>query len=108
MNKLNEYVFSIVFLRSWVIFTIITLNSFSGRLPVSTSSSCFPGVLSCPSIWDLTCCFFVVINFLNHTSGFSRCGTVVLLAPSDLWWRRLPDGRAGPCTELAAAQGPAQ
>jgi len=27
----------ILFLRSWIIFTIITLNSFSGRLPISSS-----------------------------------------------------------------------
>ena len=32
---------SILFPRSWIIFTIIILNSFSGRLPISTSFSCF-------------------------------------------------------------------
>ena len=32
---------SIVFLRPWIIFTVIILNSFSGRLPISTSFSCF-------------------------------------------------------------------
>ena len=32
------------FLRSCIIFTIIILNSFSGRLPISTSFSCFSGV----------------------------------------------------------------
>ena len=30
---------SILFLRSWIIFTILILNSFSGRLPISTSFS---------------------------------------------------------------------
>ena len=30
-------IFSILFLRFWIIFTIITLNSFSGRLPISSS-----------------------------------------------------------------------
>ena len=29
-------IFSILFLRSWIIFTIIILNSFSGRFPGST------------------------------------------------------------------------
>ena len=29
-------IFSIAFPRSWIIFTIIILNSFSGRLPIST------------------------------------------------------------------------
>ena len=35
---------SILFRRSWIIFTIIILNSFAGRLPISTSFSCFPGI----------------------------------------------------------------
>jgi len=55
-------IFSI--LRSWIIFTIIILNSFSGRLLSPTSFSCFSGVLSCPFIWDITFCFFMLINFL--------------------------------------------
>ena len=36
-------IFSILFLRSWIIFTIIILNSFSGSLPIPTSFSCFSG-----------------------------------------------------------------
>ena len=43
-------IFSIIFPRSWIIFTIIILNSFSERLPIS---ACFSGVLSCPFIWDM-------------------------------------------------------
>ena len=57
-------IFFIVFLSSWIIFTIIILNSFSERLPLSTSFSCFSGVLSCPFIWDLTFCFFILFNTL--------------------------------------------
>ena len=57
-------IFSIVFPRSWIIFTIIILNYFSGRLPISTSFSCFSGVLSCPFIGDITFCFFILMNFL--------------------------------------------
>ena len=57
-------IFSIVFPRFWIIFTIIILNSFSGRLLSPTSFSCFSGVLSCPFIWDITFCFFMLINFL--------------------------------------------
>ena len=49
---------SILFPRSWITFTIIILNSFSGRLPISTSFHCISGVLSCPFIWDKTFCFF--------------------------------------------------
>ena len=37
---------------------------FSGRLPISTSFGCFSGVLSCPFIWDITFCFFILVNFL--------------------------------------------
>uniref|UniRef100_A0A8C6CBZ5 Uncharacterized protein n=1 Tax=Monodon monoceros TaxID=40151 RepID=A0A8C6CBZ5_MONMO len=47
---------SILFQRSWIIFTIIILNSFSGRLPISASFSCFSGVLSCSFIWCIALC----------------------------------------------------
>ena len=51
-----SYIFSIfasiLFLRPWIIFTIIIMNSFSGRLPISTSFGCFSRVLSCSFIWD--------------------------------------------------------
>ena len=57
-------IFSTVFPRSWIIFTIIILNSFSGTLPVSTSFSCFPGILSCAFIWDITTSSCSVIRFL--------------------------------------------
>ena len=43
-------IFFIVLPSSWIIFTIIILNSFSERSPLSTSFSCFSGVLSCPFV----------------------------------------------------------
>ena len=49
---------------SWIIFIIIILNSFSGRLPISTSFSCFSVVLSCPFSWDIAFCFSIVISFV--------------------------------------------
>ena len=52
---------SILFQRSWIIFTIIILNSFSGRLPISISFSCFSEVLSCPFIWNKTLCLFTLV-----------------------------------------------
>ena len=58
-----SYIFSIVFLRLWIIFTMIILNSFYGRSPISTSLSCFSGVLYFPFIWNITFCFFILINF---------------------------------------------
>ena len=57
-------IFSIVFPRPWIIFTIIILNYFSGWLPISTSFNYFSGVLSFPFIWDITFCFFILICFL--------------------------------------------
>ena len=45
---------SILFPRSWIIFTVIILISFSVRLPISTAFSCFSGVLSCPFTWDIS------------------------------------------------------
>ena len=50
---------SILFLRSWIIFTIITINYFSGRLPISSSFSCSCGFLS----FSLICTNFSVISF---------------------------------------------
>ena len=38
---------SILFLRFWIIFTIIIRNSFSGRFPISSSFVWFGGHLSC-------------------------------------------------------------
>ena len=55
---------SILSPRSWITFTIIILNSFSGRLASSTSVNCFSGILSCHFIWDITFCFSIMIKFL--------------------------------------------
>ena len=53
-------------LRSWIILTIIILNSFPERLPLSTSFIfSFSGVLYYPFNWDVTFYFFIIlINFL--------------------------------------------
>ena len=40
---------SILFPRSCIILTVIILNFFSRKLPISTSFSCFFGILSVPS-----------------------------------------------------------
>ena len=53
-----------------------------GYLSISTSFSCFTGVLSCSFIWDVTFWFFMLINFLKCHFCFSHCGTVVFLASS--------------------------
>ena len=53
-------IFSILFLRLWIIFTIITLNSFSGRLPISSSFVWSGGFLLC----SFTCCLFLCLLML--------------------------------------------
>ena len=76
--------------RSWIVFTIIILISFSGKWPISTSFSCFSGILSYPFIWNITFCFFIVINFCNMVSVLAAvrlCFFLLLL--SALWWMRL-------------------
>ena len=50
-----SYIFSILFPRFWIIFTIITLNSFSGTLPISSSFVLSGGFLPCSFI----CCVFL-------------------------------------------------
>ena len=50
-------IFSIAFPRSWIIFTTIILNSYSGMLPISISFSCFSGILSFSFIWDIILSF---------------------------------------------------
>ena len=73
--------FSIVCPRCWIMFTIVIVNYFSGRLPMYMSFGCFSGLLSCSFIWDIIFCFFILIYFLQR--GFcSICRTVVLLASS--------------------------
>ena len=68
------------FLRSRIIFTIIPLNYFSGRLPVSNSLSCSSGVLSCAFLWDI---FLTVPSSLTFCEcGFCSigCRTAVLVS----------------------------
>ena len=55
-------IFSILFPRFWIIFTIITLNSFSGSLPISSSFFRAAGFLP----YSFICCVFLcVLIFLN-------------------------------------------
>ena len=65
-------IFSNLFPRFWIIFTIITLNSFSGRLPISSSFVWSSGFLPCCFI----CCVFlfllILLNLLCLRSPFRR------------------------------------
>ena len=55
---------SILSLISWIILTIIILNSFSDRLAISTWLSCSSGVSSYLFIWDIFLCCLTLTNFL--------------------------------------------
>ena len=68
---------SILFQRFWIIFTIITLNSFSGRLPISSSFiwSCI--FLPCSFIFNI---FFVISFFF-----FNGWDCLLLLWLFGLW-----------------------
>ena len=82
---------SILFLRFWIIFTIIILNYFSGRLPISSSFVWFGGHLSCSFTWWIVFCLFILFRFLCLGWPFCRlevCG-------SSLLWRFLPVGGVG-------------
>ena len=98
-----------MFLRSWIIFTIIILNSFSGRLPIYNSFGCFSGVLSYPFIWDGT--FPSRLTFCDVVLVLAAAGLwFFLLLLSALWWMRLrgtyklPDGRDWWWEKLGLAQ----
>ena len=52
------------FLSSWISFIIFTLNSLSGRLPVSSSVSRSSGVLPCTFIWNIFLCRVILFKFL--------------------------------------------
>ena len=53
---------SIIFPWSCIIFTIITLNSYLCRLPISNSFSCSSGVLSCSFIWNIFLCCLILTS----------------------------------------------
>ena len=71
---------SILFLSSWIIFMIITLNSFSGRLPIYTSLTCSSGGLSCSFVWNIFLCQLILSKFL--TLYFYVCGRLDVSQPS--------------------------
>ena len=65
-----SYIFSILFPRFWIIFTIIILNSFSGRLPISSSFVWSGGFLPCSFIFCVFLCLLILLNLLCLGSPF--------------------------------------
>ena len=65
-------IFSILFPRFWIIFTIITLHSFSGRLPISSSFVWCGGFLPCSLICCVFLCLLILLYLLCLWSPFRR------------------------------------
>ena len=63
---------SILFLRSWISFTVITLNSFSDRLLISSSFSCSYRFLPFSFICNIHLCHLILSNLLSLWSPFRR------------------------------------
>ena len=63
-------IFCILFSRFWIIFTIITWNSFSRRLPISSSFVWSGGYLLCSFICCVFLCLLILLNFLPG-AGYS-------------------------------------
>ena len=69
-----SYIFSILFPRLWIIFTIITLNSFSGRLPIPLPLFGLVGFYLAPSSAVCFCVFsfcltYCVWGLLSQAAG---------------------------------------
>ena len=82
---------SILFPRFWIVFTIITLNYFSGRLPISSSCVWSAWFLPC----SFTCCIFlcllILLNLLCLGSSFRR----LQVCSSHCFWCLPPVAKVG-------------
>ena len=65
-------IFSILFPRFCIIFTIITLNSFSGRLSISYLFVKSGGFLPCSFVCCVFLCLLILLNLLCLGSPFRR------------------------------------
>ena len=66
------FLVSILFPRFWTMFTIITLNSFSGRLPISSSFVWSGGFWPCSFNCCVFLCLLILLNLLCLRSPFHR------------------------------------
>ena len=67
-----SFIFSILFRRSWIIFIIIPLNSFSDSLPISSSFIWSCRILPCSFACCIFLCHFILSNLLCLWSSFDR------------------------------------
>ena len=65
-------IFSILFPRFWIIFTIIIVNYFSRRLPISSSFVTSGGFLPFSFIYCVFLCLLIFANLLCLGSPFHR------------------------------------
>ena len=77
-----SYIFSILFPRFRIIFTIITLKSFSGRLPNSSTFVRSGEFLPCSFICWFFLCLLILLNLLCFVSPFCR----PLIRTSRFFW----------------------
>ena len=84
-------IFSFLFPRYWIIITIITLNSFSGRLPTSSSFVWSQGFLPYSFICCVFLCFLIFLNLLCLRSPFCR----LQVHSSHCFWCLSPVAKVG-------------
>ena len=84
-------ILSILFQRFWIIFTISTLNSFSGRLPITSSFVCSGWFLPCSFICCIFLCLPILLNLLCLGSPFCR----LQVCSSHCFWCLPPVGKVG-------------
>ena len=65
-------IFPILFPRFWIIFTIVTLNYFSGRLTISSLFFWSGRFLPCSFICCVFLCLLILLNFLCLGYAFCR------------------------------------
>ena len=73
------------------IFTIIILNYFSGRLPISSSFVWYGGFLSCSFMSCVILCLLILLSLLCLGSPFRR----LQVRNSHCFWHLPPVGKVG-------------
>ena len=68
----------LLFPRFWIIFTIITLNSVLGRLPISSSLNCSLGFYLVPLSGTYSSAFSFCLTFCDCSFHSTGCRVVVL------------------------------
>ena len=84
-------IFSILFPRFWIIFTIIILNSFSDGLPIPSSFVRSGGFLPCSFICYVFLCHLILLNLLCLGSPFHR----LQVRSSHCFWCLSPVAKVG-------------